>query len=497
MKFSQKILGISNLQSEYFFLMIGIIIYFISRILFIESDLPLWRVLNYQPIDEFYYCINGFNLFENHLYYTPDGDITTGYAQNLFVYITLKIFGNNYFGLRMASVISGALILLLLYLVIYEFNKSTWYDSSNKRWLKILLIFYLITEFHFFVASKVLEPTIFRLLVTLLIIYYLLKANYKNLNLTSFLGALFSSIGFFFVYPTNFFLIPATFITLIFIHKTKRLQTFFWFTAGIIITFCSYIILLFVVFKMQPSEWLDKILYFKGEFGERVAFSLIPYLVNIKGLLKTSFLNNNYLLSILFIYSIPFFIKQVLNNSEKVFKIISIFLIVFILQCIFINDYPVRKLLMMLPFLIIPVFLFLNHLINNRFDIVAVYPSKKLRMLLVVLSCAYLLYTRFEFRRFDDNTPIFFVINGFSILLFISSNSFIFFCRVFIFSLSAIFLLKVAITTEVCSFLFLIIFNKKINIPIKNTKIIVEIMSIKLILFFFIILFKNSCNVEI
>ena len=136
----------------YLFILVSFfILYFITRILFLESDLPPWNISYYQSIDELYYTIGAFNLYHYGDYdvklidYISEPKYVVNYFMEIFVAISLKIFGNNYFGLRMASVLSGAIILLFIYLTL----KESFQDNKNNRIVAILILLYLIFDFSF------------------------------------------------------------------------------------------------------------------------------------------------------------------------------------------------------------------------------------------------------------------------------------------------------------------------------------------------------------
>lgn len=100
------------------------LVYFL-RVLNIDADLPPWGVLGYQPIDEGIYsalAINAYNygtlsladIYPGGYSLVSSQDIASP-IMNLVVYLGMKLFGDNYFGFRVGSVVIGFVSLLVIY----------------------------------------------------------------------------------------------------------------------------------------------------------------------------------------------------------------------------------------------------------------------------------------------------------------------------------------------------------------------------------------------
>ena len=130
------------------------------------------------------------------------------YFMEFLVSLNLKIFGNNYYGLRMASVLSGAMILFVVYLILKEYFKN----EKKGIFFILLALLYMIFDFSFLLSNKVAEPTIFRLLA-------------------------FGSVCY--VYTTNFFIIPAVgiYVLLMLISEDykKAIFSFIFYILGLMI----------------------------------------------------------------------------------------------------------------------------------------------------------------------------------------------------------------------------------------------------------------------
>ena len=113
----KKILSAKLFPLLYMFI-VGI--FFITRLLFLDSDLPPWGIINYQPVDEGTYSMMALNLynygditpeiFNGDIEYITSPHIRINVIGNALIYMCLKLFGDNYWGLRVSSVICGLII---------------------------------------------------------------------------------------------------------------------------------------------------------------------------------------------------------------------------------------------------------------------------------------------------------------------------------------------------------------------------------------------------
>jgi hypothetical protein len=129
-------------------------------------------VTQIQPIDEFFNTTPAFNLYHHGSlayqvvsFIPPDGS-PVNLLQNAMTFATLLVLGNNYYGLRMASVLAGLGVFVLLYLLVRRESNPSASEASalNREGVPLLALAYLVSDFSFNVASRADEPTIFRML---------------------------------------------------------------------------------------------------------------------------------------------------------------------------------------------------------------------------------------------------------------------------------------------------------------------------------------------
>jgi hypothetical protein len=388
-------------------LVIIIAIYIATRLVFLESDPPTWGLSNYAPGDEFYYNTNTFEILKNtksfvsdRSYFVSDNPVPINLFEQTLTLTCLKISGNNYYGLRLPSVICGLLILIFFY------------ELLNKRFgVKYALIgaLFLIIDFGFLMANRIAEPTIFRMCGMMCMIYFLSRINISNLNTSkNLLIGFLSGLFFLFVYPANFFIVIAALLIVILLNgnenKIDKKKTITFLMVGIMDCYLFYWILfvypgryvmvlalftslalLLLIFRnlqtlryigvvisgtliasviffavllifFDPSQ-LYYLLAYRSRLGTAANNPLYGLINNIISIKSASYFQNNMLFLALFIFSFLFisykniknYLKNEINNNDF---LINIFLLAFFFQMVLLNDYPLRKLIILLPLVI-------------------------------------------------------------------------------------------------------------------------------------------------
>ena len=99
---------LDNKKCRYFCILAISLIYFL-RIIYIDADVPAWGVSTYMPIDEGIYAELALNLltfgsidpnqyFQGQYEFLVSAQATINVFGNLVTYVTLLLFGDNYFG---------------------------------------------------------------------------------------------------------------------------------------------------------------------------------------------------------------------------------------------------------------------------------------------------------------------------------------------------------------------------------------------------------------
>ena len=128
---------------------------YFTRGFLLESDLPPWGVIAYQPIDEGIYAnlalnfinfdsINPNDYYAGQYEYLMQSHMICNVVGNFFTALSLLVFGDNYFGLRMGVVFIGYLILILFCLTINELRKTYGAEEKGALTMAFLLIIALL-----------------------------------------------------------------------------------------------------------------------------------------------------------------------------------------------------------------------------------------------------------------------------------------------------------------------------------------------------------------
>ena len=363
-----------------------------TRIFLLDSDPPSWNVSQYQPIDELYYATTAFNLYHygdwNYQIFTDikTDSSTNNILGNIMTYFSLKLFGNDYFGLRMASIFASTIIFILLFLSLKNYASNILkYSHFHKMILVAYMALYFLLDFSFLMASRIVETTIFRILALLIIIYlYSLPLMQKELvsKWLSFVCGFLAVAVVLYVYPTNLFiffaLLAACFISALKKNLKNAFIQIYVFLAGSILAVISFE--LFTRMLLDTSffqELLKSYTIYSGRIsivGEQNIIVIVKrFLVNIFRLLGTNIFRFNPFLLFFFLVSLPvFFYKLVKKRNNRDIFLAAIFFFYF-LQSLFINDYYYRKPIILLPIVIIIIFcaiinkgIFYNYIQENK-----------------------------------------------------------------------------------------------------------------------------------
>ncbi len=273
---------LSSSRSLYIILLLFTPVYFYTRIYLLDSNGPFF----YHPssdmgttqittMDEFFYMSKAifwskYSLYDNYHEYNLSTPFL--FISNFFTYLTLKIVGLNFFGFRFPAVLSGFIIIFCFSKVIH--NKFGFIASA-------FFIAYLIFDYHFTLASRTMNPNIFRLCVMGISVFVFynffehININHKKIKI-SIISFILSSV-ILFEYPSYIpIYIAWSFTILATLSKSLRELILILFIL-ISVFILSYI--LFVLFLYYQNFYLDAVSRFINSHSSRNPFSLcIPCL---------------------------------------------------------------------------------------------------------------------------------------------------------------------------------------------------------------------------
>lgn len=319
----------NNIVQRWVYLLL--LLLFLIRIINIEADIPQTYLVDYSSTDEGIYGNLALNLqnWGSLMHPLKISGITLeqnfqtilDIIGNLVIYAFMFIFGDNYYGFRLGIVFIAFLTLIFIVLSIKKLKENY---GINHCYFEILTLLFLDINFIFYSASRVVEPTIFRLFFSSIIMY--IYVSIKKNSVRSFLIGLFTIISIFLVYINNTFLILgiAIYILILFFMKQKKeaIQNIIYGLAGVITGILLSEIYYLAVWDTEAFKNLFEVI---KSFNSNANYTIVVdstkvsyhfyLLISIKRVIR--FFSSN-----LFFYSLPIFslIIASLYNIKKFFK---------------------------------------------------------------------------------------------------------------------------------------------------------------------------------
>ena len=405
-------------------------LYFVTRLLFLDSDLPPWGIINYQPVDEGAYSMLALNLynygdispeiFGGEIEYITSPHIRTNILGNIVIYISLCVFGDNYWGLRISSVFCGFVILLLFWGTINALLSQYNVKNQIRQWINLGCLFYFILDFNFVMACRVVETSIFRLLFIMIIIFLFVKTN-KNIFFKFTLITFIATLSIFGIYITNIFVYLAIFIAIVGYGIKCGKKAF---KNGILGIICGGALGLIPLEIYYVSVWntgaiknmFNSILSFSFQTGYTSSSSLRTLLkTTVHFFASNSNLYNIVLLAIM-VLSIPFLIFLIKKKKDLNILFFLALIVSLYCQTLFSEDYIVRKYIIIYPIyflLLVTLIAYKNDLKEWIHEMLTNSHAKRNKLImsiyivLAIVFCIIMIW--FRFFRISDGT-----INDFS-----------------------------------------------------------------------------------
>lgn len=364
---------IKDSKQKYIIFLLVTALFLVTRCVYLDRDLPPTGISSHVAIDEMYYTITAFNLYhygETIFNPVPATDLPSAedtqpnnILENCLTYLTLIIFGNNYYGVRMAAVLAALISFIFFYLVILGMERTGRQvndpcRTDNRNYINYFIIFYLLFDFSFMMAGRVAEPTIFRLMALSIIVYIgslpRISSALTN-NWYSLLLGFLSMAAVVYVYVYNAFVLIAMAATIVIWAKkdglANSLRQMAWFGLGALICLASYMWYIDAYYHTTLIGVYQSMLPYRNRIG--VGLTLIDsfkaLLINVLYIFTTNIFRFNISLLFAFLVSLPIFIRK-LKAEKSNFDIMVFNLLLFLfLQSVIINDWPLRKLVIMLP----------------------------------------------------------------------------------------------------------------------------------------------------
>lgn len=379
-------------------ILLGLLILFlISRFVYLDRDLPSSVICSYIAIDELYYTEPAFNLYHygetihNIVPFVQERLEPRNILENIMTFFPLSFLGNNYYGLRSASVLAALIIFILLFLILRKIINNNirgenGQELKTRSYLLYFIMAYLLCDFSFLMAGRVAEPTIFRMLAMVILIYIaslpFLAGNLECSRYSLFLGFLsFAAVVFVYIYNTFVF---CAFALSVFIWAYKSglknaVKQLIFFLIGSALCFLVYQWFINAVYHCSILEAYQFLIPYQNRMGLGAgpADRIGSYLVNIIFLFLTNIFRFNIIFLFIFLLSLPIFIRKIKAEYNN-FDILIFNLVLFlILQSIVINDYPLRKLIILFPLAVIVITTGYTYFTEHREEFIHTGPGRQ------------------------------------------------------------------------------------------------------------------------
>lgn len=339
---------------------ISFVTFYMLRVIALDADLPSYGKTGFQQVDEGSYSylalnkinygvINPDNIIEEVEQYTAP-HLRTNFLGNLFTFAGLKILGDNYYGLRVGSVLCMFLNFVALYCLLGIIDKRY---MIGKAYIKWGVMFFMLFDFMLTVASRVVEPSVYRMfaLEIILIMYFIMD---DNRLVKPFLLGLVSVFSVFGIYITNLFIVLACITTLIFATYKKGIKKLIvslglYGVGGCIsLLACNLYYSIFWETNIIRNTW-QAIRNF-SVYEEYQSVSSVKKLIKI----VLNFCGNNFNiydmgLWMVFLFCIPIVIMVLIKKKDdKLFFCFALYSI-FFFQTLYSEDFIQRKYFIIIP----------------------------------------------------------------------------------------------------------------------------------------------------
>ncbi|MCM1156745.1 MAG: hypothetical protein NC392_15425 [Roseburia sp.] len=375
------------------------IIFFSFRLTALDADLPDYGKTGYQQVDEGSYSY----LALNKMHYgviNPDfvntevmqytaPHLRTNFLENLFAYLGLQILGDNYYGLRIGSFICVLMDFALLFVLLKTLKTRYCLTENKVIWV---ILFSLTADFMFTVASRVVEPSTYRMLfLELLLFIYIKIGNEKTYK--CFLLGLVSVFSVFGIYITNLFMVIGCFLALLYANwkkgKLQTLKSVLGFGCGGLISLLCCNTYLWYFWHTDVVENSLRTIRNFSVYDEYQTVSVA------RGLFTTLlhyFSNNFHLYNIaflmLFLLSLPVILRAIKRTHDDVAFINLILYSMFLLQTLYSEDFIQRKYILIVPTEVC--LIFIAYCLIKRNGIAHfIADKKKLPAIIYCLFCAF------------------------------------------------------------------------------------------------------------
>jgi hypothetical protein len=338
--------------------------FLVTRLPWLDADIPLWQLTWYSPIDEFGYSVPAFNLLHYGTWvhqaapWAPLEGPPINVAQNLVSAATLVLLGDSYWGLRASSIVFGLVAFLALVSIVRrQADEARRFDAVPAGLARLVVAaaaVLLLVDFSLLLSARTVEPTVSRLAVAAAIVALVGRGTFggdrPGLGRSVAFGAAVAA-AVLFVYIYNAFLVPAALLTVAWsAYRTGGPAAVgrhvIAFLAGCLAVTIVFFGLIAVVYGQSPLGWFETWI---GPFATATrgdGFSL----AKVASILEANVFRLDPAFVAVVLASLPVFAWTLTRRPSAWMVLVATGLVAFLVQAAFVADYPERKFVMAILF---------------------------------------------------------------------------------------------------------------------------------------------------
>jgi hypothetical protein len=341
-----------------------IVVFLVTRLPWLDADIPQWELTWYSPIDEFGYSVPAFNLLHYGTWvhqaapWAPLEGPPINVAQNLVAAVTMWLVGYSYWGRRASSIVFVLFTFLALVSIVRrQAAEAREFEGASPRLalaVVVAAIVLLLADFSFLLSARIVEPTVTRLAAAAVIVAFACRGTFLGekhglLRSAAFGGAVTAAVLFVYIY--NAFLLPAALLTVAWwafrigggAAVARHGIAFLAGCAAVTVLFFGLIAL---IYRESPIEWYRTWISAFATTTRGNGLSL----GKIAAILEANIFRLDPAFVGVVLAGVPVFAWTLVRRPSAWLVLLTTSFLAFVVQSAFVADYPERKFIMVMLF---------------------------------------------------------------------------------------------------------------------------------------------------
>ena len=345
------------------FIIFILMMLFCIRLFKLDADGPTNNVLQQYLPDEGHYAMQATNyvmrqeMEEISAIDEAEGfqvwNTSVSFLNTVFCTVSLFLFGDNYYGWRMAAFFAG---LIAFFLMLKMISDS---QESHIRFALIAVGLMAVFNFPFIMSCRFLDPCNFRMVLIMATTFYVWDCRRKQSALNYFVLGSFSALCITWGYLTNLFVFVPCGVLLLLdnIESVKKKRKITWskiagIFLGVAVTYIVSDVLLYIT---HGYTFTENAVQLWQVMGNRVSWSLQRFINNIIYFLGANVFGYNAAFFVLSLLAVLYCCYKGFREKNYFLIYISSLVIGFAAQSVFTEDFLIHKSIVIYPVLLLNV----------------------------------------------------------------------------------------------------------------------------------------------